>query len=112
MDEIETTCLPRCIKQKEIVYQDRNQKIQRIVTHFLIGLIKSILFPYSLLFDIMGRKSFSLIVFDTLLICKDNSSKDPIVVCPYIEPKTKLGAIKRLLWSNMGWGFWKGFRFI
>ena len=34
MSEIETTYLPLNIKPKEIVYQDRNQKIERIIAHF------------------------------------------------------------------------------
>ena len=34
MHEIETTYLPLDIKPKEIVYQDRNQKIERIIAYF------------------------------------------------------------------------------
>ena len=34
LHEIETTYLPLNIKPKEIVYQDRNQKIERIIAYF------------------------------------------------------------------------------
>lgn len=100
----ELSPFPRTVKLFSVIEKSLHGKIQRINIHSAGGLkryyliffkglnflnrkvfnsIKSILFPRSLFSTFVEKKSFSLLVIDTLHVGKYNSSKDPLSYALY-----------------------------